>query len=112
MINMGGTTIVVNGKTVEDVLRKIKKAILNCQMTMRPDSDVVLYNPSTKEGKIFKPVIKYSQKGEGVFAIDVIEDVCFEEVESGNIGMPVAVASIYGKKPKEGEWQGAVHLHT
>lgn len=105
-MKMGGTTIIENGKTIKAVLQKIKEGIITAFPNLQPDSDVALYNPTVKEGKIFKAKIKRGEDGYS------IEDVAFLEVEKGNIGMPVAVASIYGKKPKKDEWQGSIHLHT
>lgn len=105
---MGGTTIIQNGKTVEEVLAKIKKGIIRAFPNLAPDSDVALYNPTTKEGKIFKATIKWAKSDENEYP----EDVEFKEAEEGNIAMPTTVASIYGKKPRKGEWQGSIHLHT
>jgi len=106
---MGGTTLVQNGKTVEAVLKKIKEEIIKAFPNFSPDSDVVLFNPTTKEGKIFKATTKWAKSQD---EIEYPEDVEFKEVEQGNIAMPATVASIYGKKPRKGEWQGSVHLHT
>jgi len=102
---MGGATIIQNGKTVKAVLKKIRKGIIEAFPNLSPDSDVVLYDQTTKEGKIFKATIKWAKSEDEI-------DVEFKEAEQGNIAMPATVASIYGKKPRKGEWQGSVHLHT
>lgn len=109
---MAGTTITHNGKTVKSVLKKIGKSIIKAFPTMQPDSDVVLYNPVTEEGKIFKAIIKWRKWRDKQDEQDYPESVDFQEVKSGNIAMPATVASIFARKPRKGEWQGSLHLHT
>ena len=106
---MGGTTIIRNGKEIEEVLQKIKAAILRAYPALFPDSDVVVCNPTTKQGKIFKAIVKWAEEGD---AWEYPTDVIFEETKRGKISMPLAVASLYGKKTGKGEWQGSIHLHT
>jgi len=105
---MGGATVSQTGKDVNEVLEKLKASILNAIPTLFPDSDVVLYQPSTNVGKIFeaKIVWKTTEYGEEYPA-----DVIFFEKEKGrNIGLPVTVTACYGQKPKENEWIGCIHL--
>uniref|UniRef100_A0A6M3J457 Uncharacterized protein n=1 Tax=viral metagenome TaxID=1070528 RepID=A0A6M3J457_9ZZZZ len=120
---MGGCTVTRRGKTVEDVLEQLKKEILAGYglYNLEPDGDVALIKAEKEAGvittsKIFKPTICW--KGdvkEGAELIDRIAlpvDVTFEEIEKGNVGRALSVASRFAEPPKLDEWVGCVHLHT
>lgn len=91
-----GVTVIKYGETVDEVLSQIRNVIINAPL--QADSDVGLVNPTLKIGKIFKANIKWKLQG----GQQVPEDVEFEEVSEGNIGLPVTMASIYGDKPDNG----------
>lgn len=102
---MGGTTLSYTGKTIEEVLEKLKKGILDAIHIMQPDSDAAVLKPSEKIGKAYTV--------ETIWKDNAPIDVKFtDKGNSGNVGMPVTVASLYGPKPAEDEWVGCIHLHT
>jgi len=107
---MGGATVSQTGRDVNEVLEKLKTSILNAiPMGLLPDSDVALYQPSTKVGKIFQAQIvwKTTEYGEEYPA-----DVLFFEKEKGrNVALPITVTAHYGHKPEKDEWIGCLHLH-
>ncbi|MHA2428712.1 MAG: hypothetical protein ACXADB_11885 [Candidatus Hermodarchaeia archaeon] len=100
-----GTSVIKYGETVDEVLIQIGKAILDA-FPLQADSDVGLVNPTLKIGKIFQANITWELQGEQ----PVPEDVEFEEVSEGNIGLPVTVASIFGDKPEDNSWVGFIHF--
>lgn len=100
-----GTSVIKYGETVDEVLIQIGKAILDA-FPLQADSDVGLVNPTLKIGKIFQANITWELQGEQ----PVPEDVEFEEVSEGNIGLPATVASIFGDKPEDNSWVGFIHF--
>jgi len=97
--------VIKYGKTVDDVLNQIRKVIIHA-FPFQADSDVGLVNPSLNIGKVFKANIKWELQG----GQQVPEDVEFEEVSEGNVGLPVTIASIYGDKSEENSWVGCIHF--
>lgn len=92
---MGGTTIVVYGKSQEEVLRKLKEQVLiGSDLGLYPDSSAVLIS-SEEKAKLF----------------DVSDDGDFTEVEKGII-FHVGVAARFHKAPEQGEILGTLHMHT
>ena len=106
---MGGATVSKNGKTPQSVLEQLRKQILLAFPNLQPDSDATLFNPATKEAKLFKVTLKGPD--------DDIK-VEFEEmnVEETKVNLAtaaaIAVTNIYHKKPRKGFWEGCIHLHT
>ena len=102
---MGGFNIAKTGKDVDKILEQIKSDVLaaNREYRMYPDSDLALYNPTTKEGRIFKVIL---------IPEDNPTRVVLEEVKKGDVRRPISTVKAFGPKPKEGEWVGSVHMHT
>jgi len=102
---MGGYNIARTGKDVNKILEEIKSLILsaNREHRMYPDSDLALYNPTTKEGRIFKIIL---------IPEDNPETVVLKEVKKGDVERPIVTAKAYGPKPEKDEWIGCVHVHT
>ena len=100
-----GATVIKNGGTVDEVLSQIRKVIIGVFL-FQADSDVGLVNPTLNIGEIFRVNIKWElQRGR-----QVPEDVEFEEVSVGNVGLPVTIASIYSDKPEDNSWVGCIHF--
>lgn len=103
---MGGTTISLTGKNPDKLLYKIARRVADYRGVMQPDSAIMLYNPTTKEQKLYK--IDYANEEKfrsGEFTLSEVEEL------GRGAGIAVAVAKM-GNKPKKDEWIGMVHLHT
>lgn len=99
-----GATVTVYGATELDALNALRKAILQAYPGRQPDSDAATVNPSEKKGRAFTVEIKTAEDGEPY-------DVCFTLTEKAkNVGMPLSVSRLYGRKPKRGEYLATVHV--
>lgn len=100
---MGGTTISRTNKDIDVLINEMKQEIAEASHIMSPDSNLILYKPSTKEQKTFKVFVD-PEAG----TVEFVE----QEVSQRGDGIAVAVAANFGPKPKEDEWIATVHLHT
>ena len=105
---MGGATLMFTGKSLDEVLEKLRSEIRSAieEYRLFPDSDVAVLAPDGT-AKIFRVDILWRWKGENPEVVEVE----FHEVDAGNVAMPLAVASLFGPKPKPGEWLATVHVH-
>jgi hypothetical protein len=99
-----GTTVMKYGETVDEVLRQIRNALIDA-FPLQADSDVGLIHPTRKIGKIFKTNITWKYRG----GWPVLDDVVFAEATQCDVGLPIAVAALFGDAPENG-WVGCIHL--
>jgi hypothetical protein len=100
---MGGSTITKVGNNIGDLLIQIKEQIeLGAKAGLFPDGDVFVMNPSTEVGFILMPI----------FLSEILPEVAFVPVKSGDIEMAVCVSKQFGPTPARGDWIAGVHLRT
>ncbi len=106
---MGGATFSHTGLE-EKVLEHLKNQILLGYQSYQlyPDSDISLFNPDTKEQKIFNIEIKETE--------GKIEVILTEKADKTiNLATAAAIettANYIKPNPKKGEWIGCAHVHT
>ena len=103
---MGGTTISRTGKDINVLINEMKDQIAEASHIMSPDSNLILYKPSTKESKTFKVFV--DPESGNVEFVEQAGDVISQRGD----GIAIEVAANFGPKPKEDEWIATVHLHT
>ncbi len=102
-----GATITQYGKTVKEVLGKIRTQVKAAYPMLQPDGDVALIQKAKPEqwiiAKIFKVELKTNPD-------QSIKEVTLIETPKGNVGMATAVSGCYSRNPENSEYMATVHL--
>jgi hypothetical protein len=107
-----GATVSELGRTSQEALGKIRGQVCSAG-PMTPDSDIVVFNPFTKEVHRYrvKKSVDWVEVWKGYEELDLEEVAKDSKIDSGT-GCATSVASIFGPQPTKDEpWVGYVHLH-
>ena len=105
---MGGFTITKLATNLTQLFSDMEKAIIDAESArLGVDSELIVIEPTNKDkARLFKAIVRYDE-----MPPYAPMSVNFEEVEGGR-AFHAGIAGHFGPKPKEGQFVGAIHVHT
>ena len=107
-----GATVTKKDKDFSRLLKVMRAEIEHAFPNLQPDSNLILYKPSTKETRIYKVEIIGDSRDDYVEGLANLTFLKGEDkaIEHGD-GIACNVAATYGPKPKKNEWIATIHFN-